>query len=89
MLVTDVEIYEKPSCPYCRKAKALLLAKGARVSIMDVSNDVAKHREMIRRSGGRQTVPQIFVGGRHIGGCDDLYDLDRQGKLDTFLASPR
>lgn len=85
----DVEIYEKPSCPYCRKAKALLLAKGARVSVTDVSTDDVKHREMIRRSGGRQTVPQIFVGGRHIGGCDDLYDLERRGNLDTLLAGPR
>lgn len=87
--MNDVEIYEKPSCPYCRKAKALLLAKGARVSVTDVSTDDVKHREMIRRSGGRQTVPQIFVGGRHIGGSDDLYDLDRRGKLDTLLAGPR
>lgn len=83
--MNDIEIYEKPSCPYCRRAKTLLRTKGAAFVAIDVSCDETKRKEMIRRAGGRHTVPQIFIYGRHMGGCDDLYELDRLGRLDLLL----
>lgn len=83
--MNDIEIYERPSCPYCRRAKTLLRTKGAAFVAIDVSFDETKREEMIRRAGGRRTVPQIFIHGRYIGGCDDLYDLDRLGHLDSLL----
>jgi glutaredoxin 3 len=83
--MSSIEIYEKPSCPYCRRAKTLLRTKGAAFVATDVSFDDTKREEMIRRAGGRHTVPQIFIYGCHIGGCDDLYELDRLGHLDSLL----
>ncbi len=81
-----VEIYYKPTCPFCEKAKSLLDSKS--IIIDDYINILLhpeKRAEMIERSGGRQTVPQIFIDGKHIGGCDDLYDLEAQGQLDALL----
>lgn len=82
-----IEIYTTPWCPYCLAAKRLLERKGAVYREMDVSRDPAMRVEMMKRAGGRHTVPQIFVGGRHIGGSDDLHALDRAGKLDPLLAA--
>ena len=81
-----VEIYTTRYCPYCHAAKALLKKKGVDYSEIDVSRDWERREEMIQRANGRTTVPQIFVGTVHIGGCDDLHDLDRAGKLDPILA---
>jgi glutaredoxin 3 len=82
-----VEIYTTPICPYCLAAKRLLQKKGVEYSEIDVSRDPAMREAMIQRARGRRTVPQIFVGEVHVGGCDELYDLDQAGKLDPLLAS--
>jgi glutaredoxin 3 len=81
-----VEIYTTPYCPYCLAAKRLLQKKGVTYSETDVSRDPAQRQVMIERSGGRYTVPQIFIGGRHVGGSDDLHALDHRGQLDPMLA---
>ncbi|HEY0275218.1 MAG TPA: glutaredoxin 3 [Paenirhodobacter sp.] len=78
-----VEIYTTPTCPYCLAAKSLLKKKGVAFEETDVSADRAA---MMSRAGGRRTVPQIFIGGAHVGGCDDLHALDAAGKLDALLA---
>ncbi len=83
-----VEIYTTPTCPYCAAAKALLRRKGVGFEETDVSADPALRQAMTARAGGRRTVPQIFIGGRHIGGCDDLHALDHAGRLDAALAGP-
>jgi glutaredoxin 3 len=80
-----VEIYTNPWCPYCARAKALLEKKGVAYEETDVEADEAARDVMIARAGGRRTVPQIFIDGRHVGGSDDLAALDRQGKLDPLL----
>ena len=81
-----VTIYTKPFCPYCVRAVSLLQSKGVDFSeIDDAAFDVAKKRAMIEKAGGRSTFPQIFIGERHVGGCDDLMALDRAGKLDELL----
>ncbi len=82
-----IEIYIKPGCPYCIAAKRLLDQKGAAYEETDVSRDPALRATMTARAVGRHTVPQIFIDGRHIGGCDDLHALDRAGKLDPLLAA--
>ena len=82
-----VEIYTTPTCGYCAAAKRLLARKGIAFSEIDVSRDPALRMAMTQRAGGRRTVPQIFVGDRHVGGCDDLYALDEAGKLDPLLAA--
>ncbi|ABC21542.1 glutaredoxin 3 [Rhodospirillum rubrum] len=81
-----VEIFTTPSCPYCRRAKALLGDKGVAYREIDVSGDPRLREEMTRRAGGRSTVPQIFIDGRALGGCDDIHALDRLGKLDGLLS---
>jgi glutaredoxin 3 len=81
-----VEIYTKFGCPYCARAKALLAAKQVRFEEYDVMSDAARRQEMLRRANGRHTVPQIFIDGRHVGGSDDLAELDRGGRLDPMLA---
>ncbi|MFN4204135.1 MAG: glutaredoxin 3 [Tabrizicola sp.] len=82
-----VEIYTTPICPYCHAAKRLLQKKGVAFAEIDVSRDPALREAMIQRAHGRRTVPQIFVGEVHVGGCDDLYALDSAGKLDPLLAA--
>lgn len=82
-----VTIYTKPFCPYCARALNLLSRKGAPVTEIDAAFDPALRQEMIQRSGGRATYPQIFVGETHIGGCDDMLALDRDGELDKLLAA--
>lgn len=81
-----VEIYTKFLCPYCTRAKSLLKAKGVAFEEHDISMGGRGRTEMLERSGGRTTVPQIFIDGRHIGGSDDLAALDRAGGLDPLLA---
>jgi glutaredoxin 3 len=83
--MADVELYTTPFCPYCSRAKALLARKGVAYRDVDLYEQPEKREEMIRRAGGRTTVPQIFIGGEHIGGCDDMVALDRAGQLDAKL----
>lgn len=80
-----VEIYTKFLCPYCTRAKRLLDSKGITYEEHDISTGGPKRAEMMQRAGGRHTVPQVFIDGRHIGGSDDLAALDSQGKLDPLL----
>lgn len=82
-----VEIYVKKTCPYCYRAQRLLEEKGVAFETYVLEWGSPLREEMIQRSGGRSTVPQIFIDGRHIGGCDDLYALERQGKLEPLLAA--
>lgn len=85
--MTTVEIYTKTFCPYCWRAKALLESKG--VNYMEIAVDFGGEQKqaMIQRANGRTTVPQIFIGDLHIGGCDDLLALERDGKLDALIAA--
>lgn len=86
--VPAVEIYTRPFCPYCSRAIQLLKSKGvAYREIDDAYADTAKKRAMVERAGGGSTFPQIFVGARHIGGCDDMMALERRGELDKLLAA--
>ncbi len=80
-----VEIYTKPHCGYCARAKMLLDRKSVAYSEVDLSKQPERRQEMLTRSGGRLTVPQIFIDGKSIGGCDDLFALERNGKLDQLL----
>lgn len=80
-----VEIYSTLFCPYCARAKALLAKKGVQFENIDLIEQPDRREEMIQRAGGRTSVPQIFIDGKHIGGSDDLYALDRAGKLDSLL----
>lgn len=80
-----VEIYTSPLCGFCHAAKRLLKQKGVSFSEIDVLVHPARKAEMIERANGARTVPQIFVGETHVGGCDELYALDRDGKLDALL----
>jgi glutaredoxin 3 len=81
-----VRIYTTPICPYCVRAKSLLTKKGASFEEVDVFMDEAARDEMLAKSGGARTVPQIFIGDTHVGGCDELYALERAGELDPLLA---
>jgi glutaredoxin 3 len=85
--VPKIQVYTKPFCPYCYRALALLGKKGATVVETDISMDKAGRDEMLSRANGRTSVPQIFIGNRHIGGSDDLAALDRAGELDALLAA--
>ena len=82
-----VEIYTTPICGFCRMAKSLLDKKGVSYTEIDVMMNPSKKSEMMERAKGGRTVPQIFIGGDHVGGCDDLYDLERAGRLDGMLAA--
>ncbi|NNE88505.1 MAG: glutaredoxin 3 [Silicimonas sp.] len=83
----SIEIYTSPLCGFCHAAKRLLTDKNASFSEIDVMRQPEKRSEMMGRANGRHTVPQIFIDGQHIGGCDDLYALERAGKLDPLLAA--
>jgi glutaredoxin 3 len=85
--MAKVEIYTTFLCGYCYRAKKLLESKGAAFEETDVMAEPAKRKEMVSRAGGRTSVPQIFIDGRHIGGCDELYALDAKGGLDPLLAA--
>jgi len=80
-----VEIYTTGWCPYCHAAKALLKRKGVAFKEIDASASAVR-QAMIQRANGRSTVPQIFIGSVHVGGCDDLHDLEHEGRLDPLLA---
>lgn len=80
-----VTIYTRPLCPYCVRAMSLLKSKGAEITEISAAFDATKRDEMIRRSNGGRTYPQIFIGDKHVGGCDDLVALDRAGRLDAML----
>lgn len=82
-----VTIYTKQTCPYCHAAKSLLRRKGVEFHEIDVGGRPAEQDAMARRAGGRRTVPQIFIGERPIGGCDDLHALEQRGELDPLLAA--
>jgi glutaredoxin 3 len=84
--MAEIEIYTKFLCPYCTRAKSLLKAHGAAFTEHDISMGGPKRSEMLARANGRATVPQIFIDGRHIGGCDDLLALDRAGGLAPLIA---
>lgn len=84
--MSKVEIYTKGYCPYCHRAKALLQQKGVEYTEFAVDAEPALRDEMIQRANGGYTVPQIFINGQHIGGCDDMYALEREQKLDPLLA---
>ena len=79
-----ITIYTTGYCPYCVRAKALLDRKGAKYEEINAEDQTVRE-QMVEKAGGRKTVPQIFIGDLHVGGCDDLYELDRQGKLDGML----
>ena len=85
--MAKVTVYYRDFCPYCTKAISLLRKKGADFDKINAGMSAAKKREMIERSNGGRTFPQIFVGDQHIGGCDDIMALDRAGKLDALLAA--
>jgi glutaredoxin 3 len=84
-----VKIFTTPICPYCVRAKALLKKKGAKFEEVDVFMDAEARAEMEAHSNGRKTVPQIFVGDTHVGGCDDLYALEQAGELDPLLTGSK
>lgn len=83
--MAEVVIYSTRVCPYCVKAKQLLSSKGATFKEIDISSDQALVEEAQTRSGGRKTVPQIFINDKHVGGCDDLFALDAAGELESLL----
>jgi glutaredoxin 3 len=84
--MSRILLYTTQFCGYCRAAKNLLRAKGLDYEEIDVGFDPAKRIEMVERAGGLRTVPQIFIHGRHVGGCDELAGLEREGKLNDWLA---
>ena len=83
--MVKIEIYSSLFCPYCTRARRLLDQKGFEYTDIDIIADTSKRTEMVRRAGGRTSVPQIFIDGTYVGGCDELYALERQGKLDALL----
>ncbi|MDB5491824.1 MAG: glutaredoxin 3 [Micavibrio sp.] len=83
--MANIEMYTTQVCPYCVRAKDLLKRKGQSVTEYRVDSDDAKRDEMLKRANGKRSVPQIFIDGVHVGGCDDLYALDSAGKLDGML----
>lgn len=85
--MAEITIYTTPYCPYCISAKALLKRKGAAFTEIDVSRDPALRRAMRERANGGYTVPQIFIGATHVGGSDELHELDRRGGLDPLLTA--
>ena len=81
----SIQIYTSPLCGYCHVAKRLLQSKGVEFLEVDLVNEPERREEMVQRSNGGRTVPQIFIDDHHVGGCDDLYALERAGKLDPLL----
>jgi glutaredoxin 3 len=85
--MTDVTIYTTPLCGYCARAKSLLTRKKIAFTEVDVSDDAAQRAAMTTRANGRTSVPQIFIGSTHVGGCDDIHALEQAGKLDALLGA--
>ena len=88
-MTASIEIYTRPGCGYCSAAKSLLTRKKAAFTEFDVATNPALRQEMWNRAGSGSTFPQIFIGQIHVGGCDELYGLDREGKLDALLAGEK
>lgn len=88
-MTTAIEIYTRPGCGYCSAAKSLLSRKKAAFTEFDVGTDSGLRQKMFDRVGAGATFPQIFIGGSHVGGCDELYALDRAGRLDAMLAGEK
>jgi len=88
-MTAAIEIYTRPGCGYCSAAKSLLTRKKAAFTEYDIAKDSSWRQQMYDRAGEGSTFPQIFIGETHIGGCDDLYALDREGKLDALLAGEK
>ena len=86
--LAEVDIYTTPFCGFCYRAKTLLEGKGVRFTEIDVTVTPGARREMMERAGGNRKVPQIFIGGRHVGGCEELFDLESRGGLDSLLGAP-
>lgn len=87
MATASVEIYTWRACPFCIRAKALLDRKGVTYREFAIDGDEAARSAMAERSGGRRSVPQVFIDGQHVGGCDDLHALERSGRLDPLLGA--
>ncbi|MDX1292397.1 MAG: glutaredoxin 3 [Hyphomonas sp.] len=85
--MAEVTIYTRQFCPYCTRAVSLLKSKNAKFNEIDAGMDAQKKAEMVERSGGGRTFPQIFIGEKHIGGCDDMMALERSGELDSLLGA--
>jgi len=83
--MADITIYSSPMCGFCYQAKRLLKSKGVSYNEIDIMMQPNRRGEMIQKAGGRTSVPQIFIDGHHVGGCDELHALDRAGKLDPML----
>lgn len=83
--MAKVEIYTQPGCPFCQKALTLLNSKGVKFNQINAPKGTAERKEAIKRSGGKITVPQIFINGQSVGGCDDLLRMEETGKLDALL----
>jgi glutaredoxin 3 len=86
-MTTAIEIYTRPGCGYCSAAKSLLTRKKAAFTEFDIARNPSWRQEMYDRAGDGATFPQIWIGETHVGGCDELYSLDREGKLDAMLSS--
>ena len=86
LVKAEVEIYTWQTCPFCIRAKLLLWWKGVNFNEYKIDGDEAARNQMAQRANGKRTVPQIFLNQQHIGGCDDLYNLDAKGELDSLLA---
>jgi glutaredoxin 3 len=89
MAMIEIELYTTPFCPYCARARSLLARKGVPFKEIDIIEEPSRRIEMVRRAGGRTSVPQIFIGGEHIGGSDELVALDRNGELDAKLGTSK
>ncbi|MEQ3648417.1 glutaredoxin 3 [Hyphomonas sp.] len=85
--MADVTIYTRQFCPYCTRAVSLLKSKNVNFNEIDAGMDVQKKAEMVERSGGGRTFPQIFIGEKHVGGCDDMMALEKSGELDSLLGA--
>ncbi|MDQ6993429.1 MAG: glutaredoxin 3 [Mariprofundus sp.] len=85
-MMNKVEIYSGDYCPYCVRAKSLLKKKGVEFTEYNVKKELARRDEMLTRTNGARTIPQVFIGDRHVGGCDELYALEKSGELDNWLA---
>tara|TARA_R100000935_G_scaffold45630_2_gene68746 strand:- start:437 stop:694 length:258 start_codon:yes stop_codon:yes gene_type:complete len=85
--MADVTIYTRQFCPYCTRAVSLLKSKNINFNEIDAGMDVQKKAEMVERSGGGRTFPQIFIGEKHVGGCDDMMALEQSGELDSLLGA--
>jgi glutaredoxin 3 len=86
--VARIEVYTTSYCPYCMRAKALLRSKAVEFEEIDITDDPELRARMVELAGGRRTVPEIFINGEIIGGCDELYALEQSGELDMLLAQP-